>query len=103
MKQIIKAAIEEIGTVKRGLRRKYYMYLRPAYVKSQMQKRKGTCGMHGCCDLSRLHKYRPCLCKTDRTKCLKWDKLPKECQIYPLDEKDKIPATRSYCNFYWED
>tara|TARA_Y100000310_G_C20590348_1_gene767647 strand:- start:640 stop:975 length:336 start_codon:yes stop_codon:yes gene_type:complete len=93
----------ELGTIKRALRRKYLIYFRPKYVEGQMRKRKGVCGRHGCCDLSIFHKYRKCLSSSDRTKCLYWDNLPKECKLYPIDEEDKVPETRSYCNFYWKD
>lgn len=97
--------IREIGTIKRALRRKYYIWFRPIYIKEQMKKRRGICGKHGCCDFSIFQKLKKCpnLSKEDSTKCLRWDNLPKICQIYPLDEKDKIPETKDYCNFHWED
>jgi len=66
-------------------------------------KRKGTCGRHGCCDLSILSKLHKCIDPNDRTKCLKWDNLPFDCKAYPFDEKDKIPETKEYCCFYWDD
>ena len=89
------------------LRREYYIHLRPDYVDKQVKKRRGMCGQHGCCDLSLLQKiyniyYRKCLSKDICSKCLRWENLPRGCRIYPLDEKDKIPETRSYCNFYWK-
>jgi hypothetical protein len=74
----------------------------------QLEKRKGTCGYHGCCDYSFLQKIyninvRKCLNKSDHRRCLRWESLPKECQIYPFDERDKIPETKSFCSFYWEE
>lgn len=84
------------------------MIFRNDYIKNQIDKRKGVCGKHGCCDFSLVHKIwnkhiRKCLSKKDRRQCLFWDNLPKECKIYPFDEKDKIPETKEYCNFYWEE
>jgi hypothetical protein len=104
---LLKNVIREIGVIKRMLRRKYYIYFRPDYVDRQIKERKGSCAQHGCCDLSILHRiyngfYRRCLSeKNNRTVCRRWRSLPKECQIYPLDEKDKIPETRAYCSFHW--
>jgi hypothetical protein len=105
---LLRTIVTEMEVIKRTLRRRYYMVLRPNYIEEQMKKRRGGCGRHGCCDLSFLHRiynkyYRRCLSKDDRTRCLLWKNLPRECQVYPLDEKDKIPETRSYCNFYWEE
>ena len=105
---IVRVIIREIGAIKRMLRRNYYIYFREDYVKKQIRKRRGLCGHHGCCDLSILHKvynlyFRKCLSRDDRRRCLRWNNLPRECRIYPFDEKDKILETRSYCNFYWEE
>ncbi len=83
-------------------RRKIYLTFRKRYVKRMMEKRKGVCLGHGCCDLSVFHRNRKCLDPKDRTKCLVWDNLPKDCMIYPFDEKDKIPETRDYCTFHWD-
>jgi len=33
---------------------------------------------------------------------MRWHSLPFLCRMYPFDDKDKIPETVSYCNFYWE-
>lgn len=104
---LLRTIIREMGVIKRVLRRRYYVHLRPGYVREQIRKRKGVCGYHGCYDLSILSRIynvylRKCLSKEDRTRCLFWKNLPAECQIYPLDEKDKIPETGSYCNFYWK-
>lgn len=93
----------DVGAVYRFLRRKLYMTFRKDYVKKQLETRKGICGGHGCCDLSFFHRKRKCLDPCDRTKCLKWEDLPYECIVYPFDEKDKVPETRPYCNFYWEE
>ncbi len=102
MKKIIRTIIKETGVIKRWLRREYYISFKSDYIREQLRKRKGICGKHGCCDLSIFHKSRRCLSKEDRTKCLRKSNLPIECKIYPFDEKDKIPETRSYCNFYWD-
>lgn len=92
----------EAGTIHRFLRRKYYMRFRKRYVEEMLKARQGVCGGHGCCDLSFFHRGRKCLDCKDRTKCLLWDRLPRECVVYPFDEKDKIPETRAYCNFHWD-
>jgi hypothetical protein len=91
----------------RLLRRNFLLALRKDYVKSQLAARKGVCGRHGCCDLAWHHRLlnvrlRKCLDTNDRTRCLKWGRLPPDCRIYPLDEQDKIPETRDYCNFHWD-
>jgi len=104
---LLRIIIKEIAVIKRILRRRYYILFRQSYVKEQLRKRKGICGYHGCCSLSILNKlynvyYRRCLIKEDYARCLYWRKLPRECKVYPLDEKDKIPETKNYCNFYWE-
>lgn len=84
------------------------MLLKPDYIKEQIKRRKGVCAHHGYCALSVFNRiyniyYRKCLTKKDYISCLRWKNLPAECRIYPLDEKDKIPETRSYCNFYWDE
>lgn len=106
--RFIKLIVKELGAAKRVLRRKCYLLFKPSYVKKQLENRKGTCGQHGCCDLTIagkiFNKYlRRCLSRKSRKTCLRWQNLPKECKLYPLDEKDKIPETRNYCNFYWGD
>lgn len=100
--------IREIGVIKRAARRRYYMVFKPDYVREQIKKRKGACGYHGCCALSVLSRlynihFRKCLAIRESARCLRWKDVPKECQVYPLDERDKIPETKSYCNFYWDD
>lgn len=87
-----------IDTISRAIRREYYILFKQDYIKEQLKKRKGVCGMHGCCA---LYCHRKCI-GADKKTCLKWDNLPYRCRIYPFDEKDKHPATRAYCNFYWE-
>ena len=94
--------LRELGTVYRFIRRKYYMTFKKHYVEEMLKARKGVCGGHGCCDLSFFHRNRKCLDPTERTNCLRWNNLPKECLVYPFDEKDKIPETRAYCNFHWD-
>ena len=98
----MKLLFKESATIIRALRRKYYMYFRKAHIRAMLARRKGSCGRHGCCDMSLWHHHRRCLSRADRTACLQWQNLPEECRIYPFDEKDKIPETRAYCNFYWE-
>ena len=101
MKKTFKTIGKEIGTLKRALRRKYYILFKKAYVEKQLRERKGKCGMHGCCNLSVFHSFRNCFDRKNPRKCLKWGNQPPECRIYPFDEEDKIPETRAYCNFYW--
>jgi len=84
-----------IGAIIRAIRRECYILFKPEYITYSLKKRKGKCGKHGCCNL-----YKRSCIKGNR--CLKWDSLPYRCRIYPFDEKDKHPATKSYCNFYWE-
>jgi len=72
------------------------------YVKRQLKKRKGKCGMHGCC------KTWPKIIRCKflvGNKCVIWksDKMPLHCKIYPFDEKDKSPFSKKYCNFHWDD
>lgn len=104
----LKIFLRELSVIKRMLRRRYYMYFRPEYVRQQLERRRGACGQHGCCDLSVLQRiynlsYRKCLSRYGHSRCEHWKNLPQECKIYPLDEKDKIPETKNYCNFYWEE
>jgi hypothetical protein len=105
---LLKIVTVETGSIARALRRRWYIHFKQDYVNKQIEKRRGVCGHHGCCDLSLLHRlynkyYKKCLNQNDRRACLLRKKLPRECQVYPLDEKDKIPETKSYCNFYWHD
>lgn len=107
MMNFLKIIIGEIGVIQRAIRRKYYIHFKPEYVKKQLRERKGICAQHGCCDLFILHRiynlyFNKCLGKkSSRKVCLKWKNLPWECRVYPLDEKDKIPETKSYCHFHW--
>ena len=93
-----------IRTAVTRIRHWYYYRFRKGYVQRQLARRKGVCGRHGCCDLDWLARlrHRRCLDPLDRTKCLKWGSQPSRCKAYPFDEKDKKPATRSYCAFYWK-
>jgi hypothetical protein len=105
--RFIEFIVKEVGAVKRLLRREYYLLFRSDYIKKQLENRKGVCGRHGCCDLTItgkiFNKYlRKCLSSKSRQTCLRWNNLPKECKLYPIDEKDKIPETRNYCNFHWD-
>lgn len=105
---LLRIIIREIMVIKRTARRRYYMIFKPDYVKEQIKKRKGACTYHGCCAFSIFSRsyniyYRKCLSNKNYKICLRWGNLPVECQIYPLDEKDRIPETRSYCNFYWKE
>lgn len=95
--------IRELSAVYRVLRRQFYFVFRRRYVLDMVARRKGTCGHHGCCDLSILARFRRCIDPNDRTRCLEWDNLPFSCRVYPFDEKDKIPETRVYCNFHWDE
>jgi hypothetical protein len=95
--------LRELRSLYRVMRRFYYMTFRGSHVREMMRKRRGTCGKHGCCDLTIFRKHPRCLDGHDRTHCLKWGSLPSSCRVYPIDEKDKIPETVPYCNFYWED
>ena len=81
------------------------MFFRKDYVRRMVAQRKGTCGAHGCCFHHLHHRllHRGCTDPADRNRCLRWDRLPEACRIYPFDEVDKNPKTRSFCNFYWED
>ncbi|MDO8592384.1 MAG: hypothetical protein Q7R92_01255 [bacterium] len=85
----------------RHLRRMFLAYFRTEYVKKQILSRKGECGHHGCCGDSPWSWFftRKCLKGKD---CLKWSNLPYYCKLYPIDEKDKAPKTKKYCNFYWD-
>ena len=95
----------EFAEVLTFLRRCFYMVFRRDYVRKMLARRRGTCEAHGCCWNHLAHRlvFRHCTDPTDRTRCLKWENLPKGCRMYPFDEKDKDPKTRSYCNFYWVD
>ena len=95
--------IKILQSIKRELRREFLIHFRPDYIKKQMEKKRGVCGRHGCCLVSPFGKRRlgKCLDKDGKT-CLLWHNLPKRCQLYPIDEKDKDPATKDYCNFYWD-
>ena len=97
----------EAAAFLRWMRREYYMIFRKQYVEGMIAARKGQCLKHGCCDMSWFHNERigRCLDPKDRTNCLEWRtcKFPAGCRLYPFDEKDKIPETRAYCAFYWED
>ena len=99
--EFLKLIIRETRNVKRELRARCLMYFKLGYVKKQMERRRGGCGQHGCCGISIFGRFRKCLAPDGKT-CLKWDNLPKRCQLYPIDEKDKAPGTESYCSFYWE-
>jgi len=92
----------ELTALYRLLRRWFYFTFRRKHVLDMVAGRKGECGCHGCCDLSILARFRHCIDPADRTKCLRWDNLAFGCRMYPFDEKDKIPETRAYCNFYWD-
>jgi hypothetical protein len=93
------------NSIWRQLRRKYYFAFRKDYVKKSIEKRKGKCGRHGCCD------DQPSLikCKSSNGKgCILWkergyDTLPEECKKYPFDEKDKSEFSKKYCTFHWKD
>jgi hypothetical protein len=90
-----------LGSVCREIRRKYYFFFKMDYVKCQIKKRQGKCGMHGCC-ASQPKIFR---CKfLKRKKCLLFgtNKMPFKCKIYPFDEKDKSPFSKKYCNFHWK-
>ena len=105
---LLRIITREIGVIKRIVRRRYCMIFKPDYVKEQMKRRKGVYANHGCCVLSifsRIYnlRYRKCLSDKNYKVCARWEDLPIECQIYPLDEKDKVPETKSYYNFYWEE
>jgi hypothetical protein len=102
MTGIIETMISEINTVRRALRREYYLHFRKAYVREQMKNRKGKCGRHGCCDFSIVQKHLRCYDQKDHSICLRWGNQPLECRIYPFDEDDKRPETKGYCNFHWE-
>jgi len=95
---------DELKSILRYVRRLYYFKFRGDYVMGQLRRRKGKCGMHGCCDLTVLNRlfFRKCLDRRDRTKCLKQGNLPFMCHVYPFDEKDKHHLTGDICNFYWE-
>jgi len=100
----IKLLWKEFEVIKRYVRRELLLFFRKGYVLEQMRRRKGACGRHGCCDLTRLSRllHKKCLSRIDRTECMLWPELPRECKYYPIDEADKIPETVKYCNFYWE-
>ena len=93
----------ELGAVGRLIRRTFYFVFRRRYVLEQVRRRKGVCGRHGCCDLGVLARFRRCIDPDDRTRCLKHDSKPFGCRMYPFDEKDKIPETRPYCSFHWDE
>lgn len=95
---------KEVYAIKRVLRRIYLIWFKTEYVRQQIQSRKGICGKHGCCDLTILSRIasKNCLSSSDSTICLRWTELNFICKAYPIDEKDKIPETLGYCNFYWE-
>ena len=97
------ALFQELGCLWRLARRWFYLTFRRGYVRRMAARRKGVCGRHGCCNLSALAKLRRCFDPEDDAYCLKKDNLPLFCRMYPFDEKDKHPATRAYCNFYWDD
>jgi hypothetical protein len=103
-----KVMAQEAGAIKRAIRRRYYILMKPRYVAAQLKKRRGSCGKHGCCNLSLTSRIlntrlRKCLLAKEPAVCRHWAALPLECRIYPMDEKDKIPETKRYCNFYWQD
>lgn len=94
-----------MNTILRGMRRAYYFTFKMEYVMEQLKRRKGKCGNHGCCDLTLLSRLfsRNCFDREGGTMCKRWENLPFVCRAYPFDEKDKIPSTRSHCNFYWDE
>lgn len=99
---IINGIIKEFKGLKRELRAFYLMHFRPKYVQRQLETRKGICGMHGCCGMSFVSRFRRCLSK-DKVHCVSKELMTKRCLAYPIDEKDKAIGTESFCNFYWEE
>lgn len=95
---------KEFSAAKRVLRRRYLIWFKAEYVRQQIKSRKGICGKHGCCDFTLLGRlaFNHCLSRSNRTSCLRWPEIYFICKAYPIDEKDKIPETLSYCNFHWK-
>jgi hypothetical protein len=89
-----------LGSIYRELRRKYYFTFRMDYVRKQLKKRKGRCGMHGCCQ-TQPKLVRCKFAKGKKCKVWKTNKMPFRCITYPFDEKDKSPFSRKVCNFRW--
>jgi hypothetical protein len=104
LKEGLSVLVNECHSIQRWVRRRYLIWFRPDYVRAQIESRKGSCGRHGCCDLTMFAPVlrRGCFSKKEKSMCLRWGKLPAECRLYPIDEKDKIPETLDYCGFYWE-
>lgn len=92
-----------IETVLRFLRRYYYIYFKPMYIKESLGKRKGKCNHCGCCQVMippcDHYDYATHTCRVWKSKGFK--ALPYICQIYPFDEKDKHPYAKDYCGYYW--
>ena len=85
------------------LRRRFFLKFRMKYVLESISKRKGNCTQNGCCCKSTSCKYldQNNICKIWKEKG--FNALPLNCQLYPFDEKDKLPNTKEICGFYWSD
>lgn len=82
--------------IKRHIRRWLLIIFKPKYVMASLSQRKGKCNNCGCCS-----SHSGCPYFREKANCLKWNNMPFICKLYPLDEKDKAPFTKTMCGFYW--
>ena len=97
----MKGILHIILSLRSSIYRRYYVYLRPEYVKEQLRLRKGDCKDCGgkCCIMTRKCPYvdENGYCKIYKTS------MPKFCMVFPIDETDiKLAGMEKYCQFYWE-
>ncbi|MFA5020169.1 MAG: hypothetical protein WC533_03660 [Candidatus Pacearchaeota archaeon] len=91
--------------VYRVIRRSFFINFRKGYIEKQLRNRKGKCLACGCCGIVGVK----CQYFNKETNlCELWLKggktaIPKHCQTYPFDEKDKVLYSKLNCGFYWDD
>ena len=85
--------------LKGKVRRAYLAIFRKAYVRAQMDRRRGACRQCGrCCRLL----YR-CMFLTDDNRCLIYHKpRAANCELFPIDARD-LENVQRLCGFYFED
>ena len=89
-----------ILSLRSSIRRRYLVYLKPSYVKKQLETRKGSCeGCGGVC----CKRTRPCpFLKNGKCSIYK-TKIPKFCKIFPIDKKDiELAGVSDVCQYYWD-
>ena len=86
-----------LGRLVGQVRRQYLSRIRPGYVASMREQRRGTCrGCGSCCDLT----FR-CPFLVSNSRCSIYDRRTRTCRDFPIDSTD-LRLTRVPCGHYFD-